>query len=71
MRNGSKNFPDIVIVKKIFPKYRKKQRKRNWKLKHLEKKEGGPEDEEDEIPQEELKGKAKKKQRGGAVELRN
>ena len=60
MRNGSKNFPDIVIVKKIFPKYRKKQRKRNWKLRHLEKKEGGPED-EDQVPQEELKGKAKKK----------
>ena len=40
-------MPEIIIVKKVFPKYRKKQKKRNWKLKHIQK-EYGAEDDEDE-----------------------
>ena len=31
-----KYLPDIVIVKKTFPKYRKNQKSRYWKLKHFE-----------------------------------
>lgn len=30
-------LPDIVIVKKCFPKISKRQRQRIWKLKHLDK----------------------------------
>ena len=46
-KNKGKDLPDIVIVKKAYPKYRKKNKKRNWKLKHLDpdKDEGIPEDE--------------------------
>jgi hypothetical protein len=31
-----KYLPDVIIVKKTFPKYRKRQRNRIWKLKHFE-----------------------------------
>lgn len=31
-----KYLPDIVIVRKSYPKYRKRQRNRIWKLKHFE-----------------------------------
>lgn len=37
--NSSKQIPPIVIVRKTFPKYRKKQKHRLWKLKHLPKEE--------------------------------
>lgn len=30
-------LPEVIIVKKIFPKYRKKNKSRKWKLQHLEK----------------------------------
>jgi len=33
------NIPDVIIVKKIYPEKTKKNRKRVWKLKHLEKQE--------------------------------
>lgn len=29
-------YPDVILVKKTFPKLRKRQRKRYWKLKHFE-----------------------------------
>ena len=29
-------LPDVVLVKKTFPKYRKRQKNRIWKLKHFE-----------------------------------
>lgn len=34
-RSNHPNMPEIIIVKKVFPKYRKKHKKRNWKLKHI------------------------------------
>lgn len=37
-------IPDIVLVKKTFPKYRKRQRNRLWKLKHFEDQEMPPEE---------------------------
>jgi nonsense-mediated mRNA decay protein 3 len=30
------NLPDVVLVKKTFPKLRRRQKKRFWKLKHFE-----------------------------------
>ena len=30
------NLPDVILVKKTFPKLRKRQKKRFWKLKHYE-----------------------------------
>lgn len=30
------NLPDVILVKKTFPKLRKRQKKRFWKLKHFE-----------------------------------
>ena len=30
------NLPDLILVKKTFPKLRKRQKKRFWKLKHFE-----------------------------------
>lgn len=36
----NESLPDIVIVKKTFPKLRKRQRNRYWKLQHFEKTEG-------------------------------
>lgn len=47
------NLPDVILVKKTFPKLRKRQKRRFWKLKHFEDEgpntmdgglEGGPED---------------------------
>jgi nonsense-mediated mRNA decay protein 3 len=35
-----KDIPPVVIVKKTYPKFRKRQKHRLWKLKHLEKEEG-------------------------------
>lgn len=34
-RLNNTHMPEIIIVKKVFPKYRKKHKKRNWKLKKL------------------------------------
>jgi hypothetical protein len=49
----------VIIVKKIFPKYRKSNKnKRNWKLKQLQKEEGG--DVEEEEDDEETKKDSKK-----------
>lgn len=45
--------PDIVLVKKTYPKMRKRQRNRLWKLKHFEDQEAANEQDEDmEAPQE-------------------
>jgi len=30
------NLPDVILVKKTFPKLRKRQKRRFWKLKHFE-----------------------------------
>jgi hypothetical protein len=47
------NLPDVILVKKTFPKLRKRQKRRFWKLKHFEDEgpntmdgglDGGPED---------------------------
>jgi len=35
MQGSKKDIPDLVLVRKAFPKYRKKNRERYWKLKHL------------------------------------
>lgn len=32
--------PPVVLVKKTYPKFRKRQKHRLWKLKHLEKEDG-------------------------------
>lgn len=40
MKQVYKNqHPDLVIVKKHYPKFRKRQQKRYWKLKHIQKEE--------------------------------
>ena len=46
-RASHENAPDVIIVRKTFPKLRKRQKNRYWKLKHLDKEEGqeAPEDE--------------------------
>ena len=51
--------PPVVLVKKTYPKFRKRQKHRLWKLKHLEKEDGN------EAPQGEDAPKPKKK-RGAA-----
>jgi nonsense-mediated mRNA decay protein 3 len=51
--------PPVVLVKKTYPKFRKRQKHRLWKLKHLEKEDGN------EAPQGEDAPKLKKK-RGAA-----
>lgn len=58
-------MPDIIIVKKAYPKYRKKNKKRNWKLKHLdpEKEEGTPEDQVIAVTEKVVDGDKKKKQK--------
>jgi len=51
--------PDIVIVKKHYPKFRKRQQKRYWKLKHMNK-----EDEDEDMVETAEEGARKtKKQR--------
>ena len=65
-------LPDVILVKKTFPKLRKRQKKRYWKLKHFEDKteaiqngQGGaaPDDEDmgEEDDQPEQKGTKKEK----------
>jgi hypothetical protein len=46
-----------VLVRKTYPKYRKRRKHRLWQLKHLPKEEGGDEDEK--VPN---KGKKKSKE---------
>jgi nonsense-mediated mRNA decay protein 3 len=36
-QHGSKTMPDVVLVKKTYPRLRKAQKNRIWKLKHLDK----------------------------------
>ena len=54
--NQELQVPPIVLVKKTYPKYRKRRKHRLWKLKHLPKEEGAP-DEETEAPVKKKKGK--------------
>ena len=51
-----REFPDVVLVKKHYPKIRSKKRQRFWKLKHMIK--------EEEMDTEEVPAAKKKKQRG-------
>jgi hypothetical protein len=51
--------PDVIIVKKHYPKYRKRQKNRHWKLKHLAK-EDGPDEGTKGAGGEEGEKKAKK-----------
>jgi hypothetical protein len=39
------NLPEVVLVKKYYPKVRKHKKKRTWKLKHLKTVEREEEDE--------------------------
>lgn len=55
-KEENEDYPEIIIVKKTYPKYWKKQKKRAWKLKHLDKQAGVEEEEEPVEPQ----GKKKK-----------
>jgi len=45
-------LPDIVIVKKTFPKFRKRQKNRIWKLKHFEDDKREPEQDDEEMQQD-------------------
>ena len=47
-KEENRYVPEVVIVKKTFPKLRKRQKNRYWKLKHFEKKEEDEENNEDE-----------------------
>jgi nonsense-mediated mRNA decay protein 3 len=42
-------LPDVVIVKKTYPKFRNRQKNRFWKLKHFEK-EAEAQEEENQVP---------------------
>jgi nonsense-mediated mRNA decay protein 3 len=37
MQNMKKQVPPVVLVKKTYPKFRKRQKNRLWKIKHLDK----------------------------------
>lgn len=37
MENKNQQVPPVVIVRKTYPKFRKRQKHRIWKLKHLDK----------------------------------
>ena len=50
-------MPPIVLVKKTYPKYRKRRKHRLWKLKHLPKEEGADEDAEAVATKGKKKGK--------------
>jgi nonsense-mediated mRNA decay protein 3 len=52
--------PPVVLVKKTYPKFRKRQKHRLWKLKHLEKEDGN------EAPQGGEDAPKPKKKRGAA-----
>jgi hypothetical protein len=66
-KEENEDYPEIIIVKKTYPRYWKKQKKRTWKLKHMDKQVGVEEEEEQPEPQ----GKKKtKKNRGAQIEQR-
>lgn len=64
LQNTKRTIPEIVIIKKAYPRYRKKAKKRNWKLKHMTKKE------EAEDAGETQDKKAAKKNRHNNLEAR-
>jgi len=39
METNNKAVPEVVLVRKTYPRYRKRQKHRLWKLKHLQKEE--------------------------------
>lgn len=43
-------LPDVILVKKTYPKFRKRQKSRFWKLKHLNKEKNDEEDDKVENP---------------------
>lgn len=55
--NQQLQVPPIVLVKKTYPKYRKRRKHRLWKLKHLPKEEGADEDAEAVATKGKKKGK--------------
>jgi hypothetical protein len=55
--NRELQVPPIVLVKKTYPKYRKRRKHRLWKLKHLPKEEGVDEDAEAVATKGKKKGK--------------
>jgi nonsense-mediated mRNA decay protein 3 len=55
--NRELQVPPIVLVKKTYPKYRKRRKHRLWKLKHLPKEEGVDEDAEPVTTKGKKKGK--------------
>ena len=67
LQNTKRTIPEIVIIKKAYPRYRKKAKKRNWKLKHMTKKDEA-EDAADQINQPDKK--AVKKNRHNNLEVR-
>lgn len=60
--NQELQVPPIVLVKKTYPKYRKRRKHRLWKLKHLPK-EDGVEGEDAEAPAKKKKGGKDSQQR--------
>ena len=40
-KSGKNHLPDVILVRKCYPKVWKRMSKRMWKLKHLEKEELG------------------------------
>ena len=69
-KNFDVQLPDVILVKKTFPKLRKRQKKRYWKLKHYEDKaevvEGDDEENDqdmDEEQEENANEKYKKKEK--------
>ena len=66
MKLSKKDIPDVVLVRKYFPKYRKKDRSRYWKLKrmNMETQDMNVDgEEEDEEAQKYLKKKSKRGKR--------
>ena len=59
-REENDRVPEIVIVKKTYPKYRKQKKNRNWKLKHLDK-QAAPEEEEEPTKEDGKKKKVPKR----------
>lgn len=66
LQSTKRTVPEIVIIKKGYPRYRKKVKKRNWKLKHMTKKEEGEGDAGDISEKE----KKIKKNRQNNLEIR-
>lgn len=62
LRSMKKDAPDVVVVKKHYPRMRRKNRKRYWKLERMPMKDETNMEAEDE-DEEETKGKKAKKQK--------